>query len=274
MVVPSRNAERTIVRCLSSLLESQYDGGLTIVVVDDGSTDGTARLVKALACADARLCYLWLDPAGVNAARNRGVEAGEGELVAFVDSDEWVDPDHLARCAAQLVAAPELDGVGGPYLDEGADGLRRCASCRRGLIRLQVDETGSTTDLFGGNMVLRRRVLDEVGLFDPAISGFGDDTEWFRRAKGHQFRYDPALGIHHEFHHVRLGTLLRKRFRQGRTLSAFRARTGAPNPAVLHELVDGLGHALRYRCTSPLERLAALAGDLSARPGASRRDRR
>lgn len=132
-------------------------------------------------------------------------------------------------------------------------------------MRLPIDTRGEAVELFGGNLVVRRSAFAEVGMFDAALSGLGDETEWFRRGQGHRFLYDPELVVYHEFSDARLIPLLRKRFRQGRTLPTFRRRAGEPPPRLGQELIGALGHMVRHRCGAPLERMAALAGDLSAR---------
>lgn len=94
VVVPAFNAEGTIARCLESLA-AQTLSDWEAVVVDDGSTDGTADAVEAFAAHDPRVRLLRQENLGSGAARNAGVATARGEFLAFVDADDAVEPDML-----------------------------------------------------------------------------------------------------------------------------------------------------------------------------------
>ena len=99
VVVPSHNRARLLSRTLQSILAQQM-GDLEVVVVDDGSTDDTASVAAA---ADPRVVVLRNEaPAGVSAARNRGIAAARGAWMAFCDDDDLWSPEKLAH---QLAAA-------------------------------------------------------------------------------------------------------------------------------------------------------------------------
>ncbi len=98
-VIPARNAEATLARALASV-RAQTHPEVECIVVDDGSTDGTAELAERLG---ARV--IGQGHAGVAAARNRGAREARGELLAFLDADdEWL-PERLERMAAALAGA-------------------------------------------------------------------------------------------------------------------------------------------------------------------------
>ena len=107
VIVPSFNAEATILSALASVCVQTY-GTLEILVVDDCSFDATAKLVEGLAAAEPRLRLLQhARNQGPAAARNTGLAAAVGRYCAFLDADdEWV-PDKLARQVSALVAAPQ-----------------------------------------------------------------------------------------------------------------------------------------------------------------------
>ena len=92
VVVPAFNQERWIGRCLQSL-QAQAMGDFEVWVVDDGSSDGTAELVKAVARQDARFKLLVQKNAGAGAARNFGLRHAQGQYLHFLDSDDWLEPD-------------------------------------------------------------------------------------------------------------------------------------------------------------------------------------
>lgn len=95
VVVPIYNGEKTIARCLDSLLAQELDGKaeLEIVVVDDGSSDGSAELLRAYAKDNTCIRIISQENRGLGAARNRGVRETTGEYIGFVDCDDFIAPE-------------------------------------------------------------------------------------------------------------------------------------------------------------------------------------
>lgn len=111
IIIPAYNVEKYITECLDSLLGQTYSD-FEVVVVDDGSTDGTAAAVARVAAADGRVRLVRRANGGVSAARNAGIEASRGEWLMFVDGDDMLLPgglaalaDVAARSGADVVAA-------------------------------------------------------------------------------------------------------------------------------------------------------------------------
>lgn len=92
VIVPVYNVVDYVERCLTSLCAQTYPN-LQIIVVDDGSTDGSAERCDCFARKDARIRVIHQSNGGQSAARNRGLAEAEGELLGFVDGDDWVEPD-------------------------------------------------------------------------------------------------------------------------------------------------------------------------------------
>ena len=90
IIVPAHNADKTISRCLDSLILQTYKE-LEIIVVDDGSTDETFEIVSQYVNSDQRLKVFRQQNLGVSSARNMGLEKCSGDFVLFVDSDDWVE---------------------------------------------------------------------------------------------------------------------------------------------------------------------------------------
>lgn len=119
VVIPTYNRADIITRAVDSVLAQTVDD-IEVLIIDDGSTDGTRALIEDI--DDSRVRYLAHDTnRGVSAARNTGVEAGRGEYVAFLDSDdEWL-PRKLERQLSALDGREE--GWIGVYCDVASTGL-------------------------------------------------------------------------------------------------------------------------------------------------------
>ena len=94
VIIPAYNAERTLIRCLDSLL-SQAREDVCILLIDDGSTDSTAAIAADYCRRDSRIQYIHQPNGGVSAARNHGLELARSEFVSFVDSDDHVMPGYF-----------------------------------------------------------------------------------------------------------------------------------------------------------------------------------
>jgi glycosyltransferase involved in cell wall biosynthesis len=109
--MPAYNAGRYIGQALESVL-GQTEPDLELVVVDDGSTDETAALVRAAAAADSRVRLVQQPNSGKPAiARNRGIRESRGEIVCFLDADDVWRPEKLRTCLAVLDQKPDVDLV-------------------------------------------------------------------------------------------------------------------------------------------------------------------
>ncbi len=92
IIVPVYNAEKTIDRCISSILNQRYRD-FELILLDDGSTDGSGKICDAYAEKDRRIRALHKENTGVSDTRNRGIAMADGTYLQFVDSDDWITPD-------------------------------------------------------------------------------------------------------------------------------------------------------------------------------------
>ena len=97
VVVPSYNAEKTLEKCVRSLTAQTANDKIEIILVDDGSADGTGKLCDVLASSFERVKAVHRENGGVSAARNSGIAAASGKYLAFVDSDDEVMPEMYER---------------------------------------------------------------------------------------------------------------------------------------------------------------------------------
>ena len=110
VIIPVYNGQSTIARCIRSVLKQTYAGLTEILVVDDGSTDTTEKIIRELAFEDARIKYLKKTNGGVSDARNYGLALAQGDYIMFVDSDDEIKPELIEKTVladkhAELVIA-------------------------------------------------------------------------------------------------------------------------------------------------------------------------
>ncbi len=106
IIVPVYNVSPYLECCVQSLLAQTYHN-LEIILIDDGSTDGSGALCDALAAGDARIVVIHQANAGVSAARNAGLDAAGGAFIGFADPDDWCEPEMFAH----LIGLMEQDGT-------------------------------------------------------------------------------------------------------------------------------------------------------------------
>ncbi len=157
---------------------------LRLIVVDDGSTDATTRVVTGF--TDPRLALIWQCNAGVAAARNRGLAVVDGDALLFLDADDWLAPGALAMLSATLEATPAAVAAVGPYarVETYVDPVRQPGECRHCapamsrdlLARLIVRNQFAN----GGHVLIRRTAVQAAGTFRPGIV-YGEDWEFFVR---------------------------------------------------------------------------------------------
>jgi glycosyltransferase involved in cell wall biosynthesis len=148
-----------------------------MVVVDDGSTDSTARIADSY--PDTRIRLIRQDNAGVSAARNRGIAASTSGACLFLDADDWLAPEALARLAAALSASPSAVAAAGSYARcSGSATTRFAPPLGRGdlLERLLVRNLFAN----GGHLLIRRAAIGRAGGFHPGLS-YGEDWEYWTR---------------------------------------------------------------------------------------------
>jgi len=117
IIVPIYNVEEYLKVCMDSLIGQTY-ADIEIVGVDDGSTDGSGQLLDRIAADDARIVALHQTNGGLSAARNAGLAIARGELICFVDSDDWLEPDYVERML-QTLSRYKADMVVCGYVREG-----------------------------------------------------------------------------------------------------------------------------------------------------------
>ncbi|WP_209590353.1 glycosyltransferase [Halarchaeum rubridurum] len=211
VVVPVYNDPDGLSTTVESLLAQDTDD-YEVVVADNGSTDETAALAAEFADTEPRVRRVVEDDVqGSYAARNAGIEAAEGDVVAFVDADMWVERDYVRGVTR---ATAERDYVGCRVELVAEDGT--VARYRRASgfpIEQYVEEHGFAPTCC---LVVTRRLLDEVGDFDARLVSNGD-LEFGRRARraGFALAYEPDVTMYHPARST-LRDVLSQNYRIGR----------------------------------------------------------
>lgn len=131
IVVPVFNTATTLERCIDSLTRQTYPH-LEILLVNDGSTDGSALLCRELAQKDARLRVIDQSNGGLSAARNTGIANSHGEFIACIDSDDYVDDDFIGTLVSAITSNPGIDlAIGGFVTDNPAFAGKEAPSSRQ-----------------------------------------------------------------------------------------------------------------------------------------------
>lgn len=201
VILPTYNRAHTLATAIESVLAQTYEN-LELIVVDDGSTDGTPDLIGTI--DDPRLIYLHYQPnRGAAHARNVGLGAARGEFVAFQDSDDLWHPDKLARQVEALRSSgPDIGVVYTDMLHLGQSGQkvhRPIPEVRKGVL---VDpETHDWQVLFLGiqTVMARRSCFEEAGKFDEGLPRFIDLELLLRFSQIYSFIHLREELVEHRF---------------------------------------------------------------------------
>jgi O-antigen biosynthesis protein len=200
VVVCSYNGERTIHDCLEGLLSLHYPN-FEVIVVDDGSTDSTAAIAR-----DYGFRLITTENLGLSNARNVGMKAATGEIIAYLDDDARPDPHWLTYLAATFLST-EHAGVGGPNLTPPGDGpIAYCVANAPGNPVHVLLSDQEAEHIAGCNMAFRKACLQAIGGFDPQFRVAGDDVDvcWRLQQRGWTLGFSPAAAVwHHRRNSIR-----------------------------------------------------------------------
>jgi GT2 family glycosyltransferase len=198
VVVCTYNGGRTLGQCLRSLQALDYPD-YEVIVVDDGSTDDTRAILSRFPSARA----VQQANRGLSCARNVGLRAATGSIVAYTDSDCFADPDWLTHLVYQLQRSGAA-AVGGPNLAPEDGRLAACVAASPGQPTHVLENDQIAEHVPGCNMAFRREALEMVGGFDPQYRKAGDDVDvcWRLQQAGLWITFAPGAFV---WHHRRQG---------------------------------------------------------------------
>lgn len=186
VIVPVYNQEAYVATCIGSLRAQTMDD-VEVIVVDDGSTDDSVRVMRSAIVGDARFTIVEQANQGVAVARNTGLDMARGTWVCFIDPDDVVDPEYLATLYGETRAHPHVDVIMSACVAFDSAGERRQRFFPSGFV--VADEAGKKP--------LYRQLMDGAYMQDAGfVTAIG--VPWgklYRRAllTEHDLRFDPAL---------------------------------------------------------------------------------
>jgi GT2 family glycosyltransferase len=193
VVVCTYNGSRTLRDCLDGLARLDYPD-YEVIVVDDGSTDRSAAIAREYDCR-----LIQTGNRGLASARNSGLRAASGEIVAYLDDDASPDRHWLTYLAATFLSTSHA-AVGGPNVAPSGDGLIADCVARApgGPVHVLLTDR-EAEHIPGCNMAFRKSCLEAIGGFDPRFRVAGDDVDvcWALQERGWTIGFSPAAMVWH-----------------------------------------------------------------------------
>lgn len=185
IIIPVYNIADYVKDCIESVRLQTYSD-LEIIVVDDGSTDGSAQICDALAVQDARITVIHKENGGVSSARNSGIETAKGKYIAFIDGDDWVEETYVETLYRSMKEA-EADVAAVGFVYRYSDGKNKPQSIADELTvitaREALDQACGTSCPWTGfacGKLVRKDILDDHGIkFDTTIRICEDSLFWY-----------------------------------------------------------------------------------------------
>lgn len=191
VIIPTYNRSKIVESAIRSVLNQSYKD-YEIIVIDDGSTDGTMEYLESL---HLPIKIISKQNGGVASARNAGIKAAQGDYIAFLDSDDSWLPDKLKAQVDYLYTHPDMPLV---YTDEYIEVNGETLQDTR-FQRANVDDNIKNNFLLAGfvqqtpihtsAVMVRKTVLDEVGYFNETLKIHEDSELWNRISKKYKFGY-------------------------------------------------------------------------------------
>jgi glycosyltransferase involved in cell wall biosynthesis len=181
VVIPTRDRCRRLIVSLQSA-RAQRDVQLEVVVIDDGSQDDTAMMVSALSDHRVRLVRN-VSPTGESGARNRGIAEANGDWVAFLDDDDLWAPDKLRRQVEALQATGRQWAYAGEVMVDESLRILYGAPPPAPEEVLEALPRHNSVPAGASNVIVSRKLLSQVGAFDPGLKRTADWDMWLRLAR-------------------------------------------------------------------------------------------
>ena len=180
VIVPVYNTAKYIDVCIHSILHQDYRN-FELILVDDGSTDGSAEICDRWAKKDEKIRVIHQPNQGVSAARNCGIKLAKGDFVAFVDSDDWMDTDYLSALLNGFSLYPKTELVVTGFIRKYQDdkSIRECPS-KEFLVRMCSSDANSFVENIGFfygpfSKLYRLDIIKKNNIIFPEDFSLGED---------------------------------------------------------------------------------------------------
>ncbi len=180
VVIPLYNKERYITKTLESVLNQTFDN-FEIIVVDDGSTDKSYKIVEAI--KDHRIRLVGQENAGPSKARNRGIKEANGKYIAFLDADDLWMPEKLQEHYIFAVENPDIVWSCSGYRAEGGKREEQFLYAKEGVIKNALDAIIDEISINSSTAVIKRSVFNDTRLlFNESVRRSEDREVWLKMA--------------------------------------------------------------------------------------------
>lgn len=250
VIMAAYNAEPYITHAIGSIVAQTYPYW-ELVIIDDGSTDGTRRIVENFT-ADARVVYISRQNGGAAAARNTGLHHCSGEFVLFLDADDWLTPDAMAILVGLIEKSSETGAVfGDGFLADASGKPFQSLDDYRILVSNDHLEQFVVSAYIGylGVVLLRRSALEQLdGPFDEELYAVEDWDLLIRLAEtGCTFLHVRSYVGYYRIHSTNTSSPTSSSY-QRRQLSLRRARWKVVNAPYFVDLPERIRYQVYYGC--------------------------
>ena len=188
VIIPCYNAQAYLAEAINSALSQSYTH-IEVLVIDDGSTDDSARIANCYK-NEKRLIYLHQKNSGLSSARNLGIERSAGLYIALLDADDQWEPHKLSRQMEIFQTAPLCGMVFTDYSTFDSQGLRdtrRNIDHHTGIVEYS-QLLSRSNFIYPSTVLIRRSVFDVCGNFDESLRSIEDYDMWLRIAQKFEVR--------------------------------------------------------------------------------------
>ena len=184
VLIPAFNRSQLLARAVRSVL-NQTSQDFEVIVIDDGSTDDTAQIVKSLG---PRVKYIWQENQGVAVARNTGINNANGKYISFLDSDDEFHPNHLELLLKKFDLNPDASIIHGwaQIIDQDGRRYQRNKSKLHG-ITFRDFLFSNPAEL--GTLMFKCECFEDDALFDPSLIVYEDWDLWLRLSFRYKFDF-------------------------------------------------------------------------------------
>ncbi len=192
VIIPAYNEEQYIAHCIESVLANNSDELLEIIVVDNASTDRTAKIAGAF----PKVNVVREEVKGLVKARARGAAEAQGAILCYVDADSYVPTDWLSRVSTEFTKA-DVVCVSGPFFYDSLSSFETILVWLYWYLLAVPISWILGYMATGTNLNIRKTALQHIGGFDTSIAFYGEDTNIARRLnKVGRVRFVPSLIVH------------------------------------------------------------------------------